>query len=186
MGLFKRGREKQRSDKFLDIPRLPELPKLPDLPKLPKLPEFDSKEENLPQLPRYPSSPFGQKLSQDMIKESVSGEKEEEEMADEFVKEQMMPKLPKFKPSKMPLHEIERKIVRTESKKPIFIRIDKFEESLKIFEEAKEKIFGMERYLSEIKKIKEMEDKELSEWEMEIQNIKNQIEKIERDVFSKV
>lgn len=174
MGLFKRKKGKEEK-------RVEELPKLPELPELPKLPGF----KTLPPLPKYPSTTFGNEFSQKSIKEAVAGKKEDEIEADEFVKEQMMPisqRIKHSKISKMP-HIRER---RPGSKKPVFIRIDKFEESLRIFEETKEKIFDIEKLLSEIKHLKEKEGIELSDWSAEIHTIKNQIEKVERDIFSKI
>jgi len=68
----------------------------------------------------------------------------------------------------------------------VFIRIDKFEDSLKAFENSKKKISEIEKMLHEIKKIKEEEEKELESWENEIQSIKGKFEKIDRDLFSKI
>jgi len=40
--------------------------------------------------------------------------------------------------------------------------------------------------LSDIKKVREDENREIDHWEKEMQNIKIQIEKIDKDIFSKV
>ena len=40
--------------------------------------------------------------------------------------------------------------------------------------------------LRDIKTIKEEEEKELEGWEKEIQTIKEQIEKVDKDIFSKI
>ena len=79
--------------------------------------------------------------------------------------------------------EAGRKIKESE---PIFVRIDKFEESRKIFEKTKEQIFEIEKALNEIKSVKQEEDKELASWEQEIMSIKDKISKVEKDIFSKV
>ena len=68
----------------------------------------------------------------------------------------------------------------------VFVKIDKFEERLKIFELTKNKIVEMEKMLEDIKELKEKEEKELDYWMAEIQTIKNQTEKVERDIFSKL
>ena len=188
MGLFGIGKKKEEKVEKKSG-ELPELPRISELPELPKLKDFDS-EPTLPPLPRYPPTILGDKFSQHTIREAVAGKKEEEVEADEFVKEQMMPKPLKIKPefpSKIekisPLRDLE---VKTRSRKPVFIRIDKFEESLNIFKQTKEKISEMEKLLGEIKQLKEKEEKELSDWEAEIQTIKNQTEKVEKDIFSKI
>ena len=79
--------------------------------------------------------------------------------------------------------EASMKVKRTE---PVFIRLDKFEESLGIFERIKEKIMDIEKMLKETQDIKDKEEKELKSWEEELKSIKNQIEKVNQDIFSKI
>jgi|AntAceMinimDraft_18_1070375.scaffolds.fasta_scaffold40367_3 hypothetical protein len=163
MGLFKKKEEKNKFPKHKE--KSIELPKLDNLPA----------ELHLPKLPSFPSNSLGNKLSQDSIKESIYGEKEENE-ANDFVEEQMMPPLK---------HEIAPPL-EIKPTEPIFIRIDKFEESLKTLKKTKEKISEIEKIFTEVKQLKEKEETELTNWESEIQKIKNQMEKIEEDIFSKV
>lgn len=183
----------------LEPPSLPELPKLPDLPELPAKGSMDSGArsysqeipEEVPQLPSFPASKSGDKFSQSMIKEAISGkaswDKEvddmEDEDADDFAEEkQMMWEPPK--PAYKQLSRYSAKVAKKEE--PIFVQIDKFEEGLKNFEEIKLKISEIEKLLLHTKKIKEQEEHELSSWELEIQAVKVQVEKIERDLFSKL
>jgi len=207
MGLFNKEKKEEKED----FPKLPELPRLPDLPR------FDD-EKGLPQLPSFPRNSFGEKFSQNTIKDAVSGRKEgdsfEKVDADEFAEEdemeneQMMQKPSGRKLMSMESDEnsdedefrqfqkFERKVMEAPSfstpgnsyKKgePIFIRLDKFEESLKIFEKTRNQISEIEDVLKEIKRIKEQEEKELMFWEQELQNMKKQIEKVDKDIFSRV
>ena len=69
---------------------------------------------------------------------------------------------------------------------PVFIRIDKFEESLKIFEATKKQLIEIEKLLAHTKNIKDQEEKELQDWENDLRNIKARIEKIDKDLFSKL
>ena len=69
---------------------------------------------------------------------------------------------------------------------PIFIRIDHFEEALNVFRETKKKMSHIEGILEEIKKIKEKEESELKTWENEVRFMKEQIEKVDKDIFSKI
>ncbi len=69
---------------------------------------------------------------------------------------------------------------------PVFIRIDKFEESIKVFQDIKSQISEIEKLIKNTKEIKSKEEEELLSWEKEIQAIKNQVEKINQDIFSKV
>lgn len=183
MGLFNK---KEKRDKG-------ELPKLPDLPKLPEI--IDNSKLKLPKLPVYPKTQLGEKLSQNTIKEAINGKKEDEAQANEFVEEQKMPKLHEIKFNEKPTINTSniKKIIpsreyksKIKQKGPVFIRVDKFKEGLEIFEQTKDRIIEMEEMLKEIKQTKENEEKELSGWENEILLIKSQIEKVEKDIFSKI
>lgn len=191
MGLFKKKPKKEEIKK-----RKPEPGKLPELPKLPEFPDFETDEKKeLSKLPRFPNDSLGEKFSQNTIKEAVTGKKEENDEvpeADEFVlrEEQMMRRPlgqsvrePSTEPISATFREAAKKVKEIE---PIFIRLDKFEESLHAFDKAKEQIKEIEKMLRNIKSLKEEEEKELHLWEREVQTTKQQIEKIDQDIFSKV
>ena len=201
MGWFNKNSEEKKNDS-----------QIPSLAKLPELPKFNSNQkEPLPQLPSFPSSSFGEKFSQDTIKDAVSGKKEGENIVNDFENEedQMMqgslklPPLKNFEDYKEnQIHEVGIKKTprfsetvseefseasrRVKKAEPIFIRLDKFEDSLKIFEKAKKEIREIEEMLRDTKSIKDEEEKELEHWETEIQTLKQQIEKIDKEIFSKV
>ena len=69
---------------------------------------------------------------------------------------------------------------------PLFIRIDKFEESALKFNNVKEKLREAERMLSQVQQIKKHEESELATWESELRMLKTQIDEIDEDIFSKV
>ncbi|MBU2104565.1 MAG: hypothetical protein KKF67_02205, partial [Nanoarchaeota archaeon] len=184
------------------IPQLPELPKLPEFPRTKE--EYDDS-QTIHRLPSFPNSQLGQKFSQNTIKEAVTGRKEVEDAYDaddsEDDETQTTPGHPEMNYSHeitFPFKEdVERKIIETprefkgisnrnEKKEPIFIRLDKFEESVDKFEEMKKSITEIEKMLGDVRIIKEKEGRELEEWEKELKIIKGQIDSIERDVFSKV
>ena len=188
MGWFGKKEEKRES-----MMSLPELPTLPELPSLSKSLSFEK--ASLPNLPSYPNSSLGKKFSQNAIKEAVSGEEEdyEEEEADELPEEEeMMPKpLQGFvKRSSISEEEYTSKspssFGRSGKMEPVFIRIDKYDDALKMFEDAKKKISEMEDLLKHIKKIKEDEYRELKDWESEIQKIREDFDRVNRDIFSKL
>lgn len=179
---------------------VPSLPKLPKLPELPKIKEEKLENPKIHQLPSFPTSSLGEKFSQDTIKEAVTGKKEGEGVpeANDFAKSQMMPEPLKNPPSHdFPMEKIggipPKKTTQefsnqplTKKAEPVFIRIDKFEESLKIFDKAKNKISEVEKILKEIKTTKAEEERELDAWEGEIEMIKKQIEKVDKNIFSKI
>ena len=205
MGLFSKKKEDEQN---LDIPKLPELPGKSTLPpaRLPETKdnsEIDDFETSLHQLPSFPSNGFGNKFSQNTIKNAVLGDSEKDEdeptiMPPEFKispPEKIEPpkekKLPKIEPPKTDKIELQRKTFEEPKHKsveaePIFIRIDKFEESLKIFNRIKTKVSEIESLLNETKELKNKEDEQLSSWQEEIQKLKFQIEKVDEDIFSKI
>lgn len=171
---------KNKKEKFGDT----SFATLPELPKLPKLPQINSKDVDFSdapsQLPSYPPGSLGEKFSQNAIKEAVTGKTGDEEVLDadeslDEIEKKMMPK---------PLdRNLKTKVTTLE---PVFVRIDKFEEGLKIFERTKVKISEIGKLLEEMKKINENEEKELQSWEKEIQIMKKNFEKINQDIFSKI
>ncbi len=186
------GKKREEIDSNGSGLSLPELPKLPELPDLNRMQMKKSDSLNLPQLPSYPNNPLGEKMSQNFIKDAVSGEKEEYRFdADEFPDdEETMPKpfQNPVKMSAMPEDDYSRKFsaMRSSKPEPVFVRLDKFEDALKMFDDARKKISEMESMLKNIRKIKEEEESELKEWESEIQKIKGGFEKINNELFSRI
>ena len=195
MRLFKK---KEKKDEKKYVPSLPELPRLPDFPRLED--QDPDLKKSLSQLPRFPSNSLGKKFSQESIKDAVTGEKEGigGSDVDEFETVGRMKEPLKQSVRELPYEDMEEygedeepmgipraRMMRREAE-PIFIRIDKFEEGLRIFEETKRKITEIEKILGETKRIKEKEERELQDWGNELRTIKNQIEKIDRDIFSKI
>ena len=181
MGLF--GKKKEGNEKE----------GIPSLAELPKLPELDSSKE-FHQLPNFPSSSLGKKYSQESIKEAVKGEDYDHDF-ESFNPEDVIEGSLK-KPQRRELEDeveaeemvglrgsIKRSVIETE---PIFIRIDKFEDAMRIFNDTKRQLSEIESILGHVKKIKEDEEKEIREWENNLRNMKSQIEKVDRDIFSKI
>jgi len=187
--------KKEKKIEVKSSPQLSEIPKLPDLPKI------GNDINELPQLPSYPSNSLGKKLSQNVIKDAVSGDKEGEKGG--FEAKGSFPRTKEITLSEPPLNSMKKTPLgkkdfspeirtegfiktRTKEAEPIFVRMDKFQESLEIFENAKKKVLEIEKYLSDVKDLREKEERELREWENEIQIIKKQFEKIDHNLFSKI
>jgi hypothetical protein len=203
MGLFKKKENSERDSKKINpqpqaIPVLPELPKLPDFPGVDS-DNSDYADMDLPQLPSFPNNSLGNKFSQNTIKEAVAGEKEVEpeeadELSSEFDEEEapMMQESPEEKIARVPMNQsksypgFSKQYTMQKKVEPVFIRLDKFEESLEVFNEAKEQISEIEHLLRNVKELKAKEEEELNSWENKIQEIKKQIEKVDQDVFSKI
>ena len=150
---------------------------LPQLPRLPKLPELPRLNESTSKLPALPKNSFGGERGEEVFDEKKFGQAEN--------KVRTIQKPPKRLPEEIP-KKPEEIIGKVKESGPIFIRLDKFEESLKVFEKAKDKIKEVEKMLGDTKRIKEEEEKELEEWEKEINMIKEGLENIDKNIFSKV
>jgi hypothetical protein len=194
MGLFKKKEDKNATE-FAKYDSDISLPKLPDFPKLDDS-SYDNFNYELPKLPSFPDNQTGRSFSQNTIKQAVTGKevvKEEDESADyepeeyseeyDAQKQFATPKRISLKKEVSEFNEVAPAIKRTE---PLFIRIDKFEESIQTLKKTKEQISEMEKMLSDIKQIKEKESKELEYWESEVRSIKERIEKINSNIFSKI
>jgi seryl-tRNA synthetase len=175
MGLFK------KKEKIEEVPQLPELPKLPELPEFADFQKYS--EEKIPQLPSFPNGALGNKFSQDTIKEAITGRKEEEVRADETEEIPMM-RRPLVREEGEEYSAVSTS--RARESEPIFIRMDKFEEGSKTFEEVKRKVAEIEKMLAGVKRIKEEEEKELQSWTDEINQVKEKLVKIDDNIFSKV
>lgn len=74
----------------------------------------------------------------------------------------------------------------TKSNDPIFVRIDKFQEAQKNFEEIKAKTLAIQDVLKEIKEIKVQEEEELKGWGENIEKLKNRLAEIDNEIFSQL
>ncbi|MFA5174058.1 MAG: hypothetical protein WC438_02660 [Candidatus Pacearchaeota archaeon] len=186
MGLFSK-------DKKEEVPELPDLPEFENFPSVNDLPEVPAglpkiETQTLPPLGRT-SEDFGQQLIKNEIKTPQTDNKS-------FQRSQFAP-LNQMPPQKMisPMINEPRAVEVSpryyppssiKKAEPIFIRLDKFQLTVDTFEDIKNKIKDIEELLRATKEIKQKEERELEEWEKEIQIIKSRIESIDRDVFNKL
>src|SRR3989339_278445 len=153
--------DKKEENQNPEIPMLPEFPKLPELPRLSEIQEEEEEIEDSPkqihQLPSFPHNSLGDKFSQNTIKEAIRGKPEK--TSEDY--DEIIPKLPiqiiKMQEIPSEFKEASIKVKRTE---PVFIRLDKFEESLEIFEKIKERIMDIEKMLKETQEIKDKKEKD--------------------------
>ncbi len=160
------------------LPEPPELPELPagfgdvnfiprtSMPEIPgQLPRIETSS-----LPAFPNSPTAERFNQEMIKEAIN---------QPLAQQKIEPKrtFEVESPYQKPLMK---------QAQPVFIRLDKFELTLSLFNEIRQKVGETENLLRKIKEVKQKEDLELSEWEKEVQAIKSRLESIDRTIFSKL
>ncbi len=185
MGWFKKEDKKQSSEKIPELPKLPSLPSL-DFPKIdssnlhPKQEPSKKQAVQMPEhptqihkLPNFSSGSVSDKFSQRVIKEAVESDDEEPE---EFDEDNLTPINPRT----------QRIGYKADEGNPVFVRLDKFEESLEILDSIKKDLVHIEKFLEEIKKVRLEEEKELSLWEKEVEESKKKIAKIDEEFFSKI
>ncbi len=182
MGLF----NKKQKEEDIRLPELPDLPELPEFPEMNDMPRDSSK--MIHQLPSFPNNSLGDKFSQNTIKEAISGREEDdfEAPVDEFepLEEMKMIQEPLRSRIMPKLEQKPKEIIKEEE--PLFVRLDKFEESHNILEELKKQINEISHLLNETNQLKEKEDLQLKDWGTKLQNIKQKVERIDKDLFSKL
>lgn len=109
-----------------------------------------------------------------------------------------LPKLPELEEEKIPSYEpirkmsIEKPVLPTstlqrrsliEEGKPLFVKIKKYKEAIKIIGSIKEKLNETETILSNLKKIKAQEDEELENWHRDILDIKEKLLDADKTLF---
>ncbi len=159
MSFFKKDIKEE--NKFAELPALPGTTRLPELPSLPSL----------------PSSKANDSFGIQAIKSNILGDKNnfsptQEKRTIELGERIEAPQIASR---------------RIESKKePVFVKLDKFKDSVEKFEEIKTKIDEIDSTLRKIKEIREKENHELLAWEEKVQMIKEKVDNIDNSLFSRV
>ncbi len=173
MAFFKSKEDNDRS-------QLPELPGLPEMPLLPALPSTYNKNEVRP-LPTFPRTSLGESMGIGAIKSTLDDNSE---------KDHESRRMGSTEKRTMELSDMNmtatRPQIRSVNKEPVFIKLDKFQDAVKKFEEIKVKVNEIEESLEKIREIKDKEEVELKSWEEEIQMIKNNVNNIDVSLFSKL
>ena len=138
---------------------------------------------DLPTLPPLPSSPRKSEMG------ALPGESKVKELAEE---ESPIPISPIRKPRIMEIEEwkpsqLSRPPIETSTKihdnKPVFVRLDKFNDAKNSLDIIKEKIGNIDELLRTIKEAKIKEEHELASWEKEIESVKARINSIATEIF---
>jgi len=108
-------------------------------------------------------------------------------MEEEPAYEESFPLMPSIKSREItPSRRYREKSSGTKKAEPVFVRLDKFEEGMNLFDDIKTQIADMEHLIKNTKEIKQKEEEELNSWQNQLQEVKRQIEKVDRDIFSKI
>jgi len=70
-----------------------------------------------------------------------------------------------------------------EEEKAIFVQIDKYKEAIDTLEMIKEKLKTSQSILNELNELKKQEDAEFSEWQSNIEEIKEKLSVVDNNLF---
>lgn len=176
----------KKEDKNKGLPELPSS-SAPSMKSYGKFNEAgdDFAEDEIHGLPSFPDSPMSRGFSQSAIKDAV--ETEDVKGVPNFEEEnrfipppsrrtievdEWMPAPPVSSGTMMP-------------NKPIFVRLDKFVEARQSLEKVREKLGEIDDLLKTIKEVKLKEEREITQWEREIEAVKARISSVNSEIFDK-
>jgi len=181
--------ENPKKDLDRDHREKPPVESKPEVPKKEPVSEPKTKPpvESKPEVPK--EEPVSEPKTKPLEK---APKKESEEPKQKIRRVEGVPS----KPRTQEIHSEEEYKVKTPSQEPpptkikkqgsVFVKIDKFEESLETFDEVRKQLDNAEKFLNKIKEIKEEETKELESWGDTLESMKSQIERVDKDIFSKI
>ena len=211
MGFFgskKRGMEIKGS-KYDDSSSLPDLPSLPDISttNMSKINDIPQKNYSLPS---FPNSQLGERVSQNTIKDAVIRSNSKnvtmlnipgQRTTQEISSSESMPNIPSImsRLPEIPMGNVRPRSVelsdydnrsniesRTRRTEPLFIKLDTFEKAISSFNEIKLRMNEIETLLRNIREVKVQEERELNDWENEIETVKSRLSQIDKDIFDKM
>lgn len=168
------GKKKEKS--------IAELPPLPDdFREFPKMPDYGIKDE-LPPLPSIAFTQTSEKTSNEAVKQLVKEPEFKEQEMIEFPAQKKLTQ--EIEPSEFMPRAIVREIPR--KVEPVYVRIDKYQESLLSFHEVKKKLLEIENLLKDVKELKDKEERELQDWEEEVKKAKEKLAEIDSALFQRL
>lgn len=199
MGLFKRKKKKeeegaeQKNEAAPTLPELPELPSIkPELSPLVGEKNLAAKQESLETPPTQLST-----SSTIPLNSQIPEPPQETKIPEPPITQFQNPPTPQLTtppatqiitPATKEVSEDISPLFRPIPKKtgPLFVKLEKFESAMNSLEEIKQKISEIESLLTNIKEIKNKEEQELTEWQKEIQNAKEKIASLDKELFGKL
>ena len=149
------------------------------------------KEERILPLPEFPRLP--NESSSTFYDEQINDKKDMFQKSQEFKKiiptEDFSFEMPrsKFEKEEMDFEELApRKSQLTFEKredKPLFVKVDKYKESLKTVESIKTKLEEADNLLKKISRLREEEEQQLQEWQNNLEEIRQKLIKVDKNLF---
>lgn len=145
---------------------------------LPELPSFSDR-RSLPELPSMPSTNMGNRFNNEMVKSAVmdsSGEMGDTNNEDLSQQEDYYSLM----------QPIENRPQRPKSNELVWVRIDKFQEAQRDFNEVKKKVKEIDLLLREVKAINQKEDAQVTEWVRDLEKVKTLLVDVDSKVFNQI
>ena len=207
MGWFTKKDNRTSAEKMPELPELPNsphtdliLPLSPDSPSTPPTLSFPDENKIAPPpqiLPEKATKDLSNSNYKPQINELKPGMQKSRFGQPEFsspsppypTANYTVPKFkePSYAPSTHPIQALAPSVmpqIKSFPKKDesVFIKLDKFQNTIEAFRDINEKIKEIEELLVKTKEIKLREEKELEDWEREIEAIKLKLETIGREI----
>jgi len=157
-----------RRENEMDSMRLPELPSMPE-------------RRALPELPSLPSSNFGNRFNNEMVKSAVMDSSGG--MGDNMNE---APQQDDYFSMMQPIQQQAPMQQRPKPNELVWVRIDKFQEAQRDFNEVKKKVKEIEMLLREVKAINQKEDAQVTEWVRDLERVKTLLIDVDSKVFNQL
>jgi len=167
MALFRKKKREELPAEEFTLPEPPELLKPPHM-------EMEEEGEELPELPELPplEKGYGERIKKEFEIPSVRG----------GILEEDLPPIPPS--SAVPSITPRARRFVSPVERPIFVKIDKFKDSIEHLSRIRESLRSASSILQKIKEIRQQEDHELHSWERDLESIKEKLENIDKKLFS--
>ncbi len=148
-----------------------------------------SSEVNIPEFPTVPEDEFPEFPSYEPtisdIKSGVEGTPSFEPQKFEIPAREKKPAEKRMPAADMEFAPREEPEPRgfPENGRPLFVQIDRYKEVMHSVDAVKSKLDDLDKLLSEFERLKEEEDGKIEDWKKDLQNIKNKLLSVDRELF---
>lgn len=159
MALFFKKKKEEKIE--INLPHVNEIPRFPEF-QTPKFPEIESIKKEIERKPEDLGIPMREVIQPEQRKqENIS--------------------IPIRKAVQEEKIMVSRRM--SDETKPIFVKIEKYKTALDLIDQIKSKISEAEKILTDVENIKVNEDKELENWKSELQDIKEKLLSVDKNLF---
>ena len=158
MALFFKKKKEEKHE--IDLHHVNEIPRFPEF-QTPRFAEIESIKKEIEKKPEDLGIPMREVIQPERKQESIS--------------------IPIRKPVQEERAMVSRRVL--DETKPIFVKIEKYKTALDLIDQIKSKISEAEKVLADVEALKANEDKELENWKSELQEIKEKLLSVDKNLF---